>query len=352
MDSGATRHVCNDKQFFLGMEPAAHLPAIRVGDGVTLPVEAVGPVVLYNNTGKSLVLSEVLYVPKMIVNLVSVSRMAERGVNTNFGEDAALLVRRDTGVVQDVAPKVKDLYMLTSCLPKSPVPASPDDELVLAAMTAPASIDLWHRRLAHMSIRNVKLVAQASQNMLIDETAPADPHAVCAACAMGKMQAQPYAPSRTVWTRPGQVAFLDLLIMPVPDMYGHILVLALIDRYATYSEAMLLKNKSGDAVFDAVQRVLNVWYRRFGWPAALHVDNGREFINSQLMNWCAVRGIVLEMGAPYAHQSNGMVERFILTLANKTRAVMHDACLPTCAWGKFCVLSTTCPILPCQQARS
>ena len=308
-----------------------------MGDGVTLPVEAIGPVALYSNTGTSITLTDVLLVPKMIVNLVSISRLAERGVNTHFGSESAILTHEHTGTVLDTAPKINCLYLLTACMPKSPVPVSPDQELVLTAAAAPVSVELWHRRLAHMSIRNVKLVAKVSTNMLIDSTQSTDPHAVCAACAMGKMQARPYAPSLTVWTKPGQVVFLDLMFLPVPDLHGHVLILALIDRFASYSEAVLLKTKSAEAVHEAMVRVLSVWYRRHGWPAALHIDNGTEFVNSTLVNWCAARGIIFEYGAPYAHQSNGTTERFILNLANKTRAVLHDACLPDSAWGEVLV---------------
>ena len=304
LDSGATRHVCNDLQFFLRTESAQHLPAIRVGDGVTLPVAAVGPVALYSHTGTSITLTDVLYMPKMIVNLVSVSRLADRGVNTHFGPESAVLTHDQTGTVLDTAPNINCLYLLTACMPKSPVPVSSEHNVVLTAAAAPASVELWHRRLAHMSIRNVKLVAKVSTNMLIDPARSVDPHAVCAACAMGKMQARPYAPSVTVWTRPGQVVFMDLMFLPVPDLHGHILVLALIDRYASYSEVVLLKTKGAEAVHAAVVRVLSVWYRRHGWPAALHIDNGGEFTNSILVNWCAARGGVSSLRpVPHMHIS-------------------------------------------------
>jgi hypothetical protein len=50
-------------------------------------------------------------------------------------------------------------------------------------------------------------------------------------------------------------------------------------------------------------------------------DNGCEFNNKKVNEWCKSRGIYLNLSIPYYHQSNGRVERAIRTVRNGLRKI-------------------------------
>lgn len=336
MDSGASRHTCNDRAFFKELHESAQ-PDIKVGNGVALQVVGEGNVALFNASGACIQLTNVLYVPSMVVNLVSVYCLAQQGVRTLFdGQAAYLTMGHDHDLIDIARAMPPGLYVLTACLPKSPLPASQLDPILLVANQGSATLHTWHRRLGHLNFRGVQALPSVTQDMHVTPDNNECTHSeVCPACTLGKLRAAPYpGQSNTVWERPMQVVHMDLLTMPVLDLHGMRYAATFVDGYSSYSEVVLLRSKAATEVLQAVEAVINVWARTHSAPLHFHVDGGGEYQNQLLQDWCRTRGIVFVGGAPYAHQQNGKAERFNLTLANKTRAVMEDACLPSEAWGE------------------
>ena len=61
----------------------------------------------------------------------------------------------------------------------------------------------------------------------------------------------------------------------------------------------------------------------------LRSDNGTEFRNSTLSEFCKNKGIVQEYSAARTPQQNGVVERKNRTLVEAARTLLQDAKLPT-----------------------
>jgi transposase InsO family protein len=40
-------------------------------------------------------------------------------------------------------------------------------------------------------------------------------------------------------------------------------------------------------------------------PKVITIDNGKEFLNEELQNWCAEQGINIQTTAPYSPSQNG-----------------------------------------------
>ena len=72
MDSGATVHICADRSMFSSFQGYNSAPVL-MGNGVPAAVRGTGQVYLKLTSGKTLVLKDVLYVPLMSRNLISVS---------------------------------------------------------------------------------------------------------------------------------------------------------------------------------------------------------------------------------------------------------------------------------------
>jgi IS30 family transposase len=53
-------------------------------------------------------------------------------------------------------------------------------------------------------------------------------------------------------------------------------------------------------------------------------DNGKEFANKLVMDWCASKGIRHKFAIPYYHKSNGRVERANRTIRNALRKTSNQ----------------------------
>ena len=83
VDSRATCHMCSNKKLFVDLQPLKKPMEVSLGDGHTL--EAIGRGVvplkmkLPNSSPRRCNLQDVLYVPALLYNLISVARAAENG---------------------------------------------------------------------------------------------------------------------------------------------------------------------------------------------------------------------------------------------------------------------------------
>ena len=62
------------------------------------------------------------------------------------------------------------------------------------------------------------------------------------------------------------------------------------------------------------------------------MDNGHEYLNKDLQNWCLERGIQFETTAPHSPEQNGMAERMNRTLAKLMHAMIIQQNLSKILW--------------------
>ena len=104
---------------------------------------------------------------------------------------------------------------------------------------------------------------------------------------------------------------MDLLDMSVTTSRGNRYVLVMVDCFTRWTEAFPLPDKTAQSVADAF---FNQVVCRFGMPAVIHSDQGREFENKILQELCLLGGSHKTKTTPYHPESDGMVERFNRTL--------------------------------------
>jgi transposase InsO family protein len=66
----------------------------------------------------------------------------------------------------------------------------------------------------------------------------------------------------------------------------------------------------------------------------LRCDNGSEYINADLADFCREKGIKLETTVRYTPQQNGAAERLNRTLMEKVRPMLADSSLPKYLWAE------------------
>jgi hypothetical protein len=91
VDSGATRHMFCDLSDFHKLESIAPT-IIKLGDDSTINCAQIGEVVLHLSDGRRLRLNQILYVPRLAINLLSVSQLAKKGIMTSFTKTGCALI--------------------------------------------------------------------------------------------------------------------------------------------------------------------------------------------------------------------------------------------------------------------
>jgi len=78
IDSGCTNHMTYDKTIFKDLKPS-HISKVRIGNGVYIPAKGKGTIVISTSSGIKTI-SDVLYVPDIDQNLLSVGQLLEKRV--------------------------------------------------------------------------------------------------------------------------------------------------------------------------------------------------------------------------------------------------------------------------------
>ena len=80
MDLGASNHMTSHGEWFKEMKQPAKPGYVETGDDTTHPIAHVGDVPLSMQDGKVKCLTNVLHVPEITKNLVSIGQMVEQGL--------------------------------------------------------------------------------------------------------------------------------------------------------------------------------------------------------------------------------------------------------------------------------
>jgi GAG-pre-integrase domain len=178
VDSSATRHMFYDLSVFHKLEPIAPT-TVKLGDESTANCTQIGEVMLHMSDGRRLRLSQVIYVPRLAINLLSVSQLAKRGIMTSLTKTGCALIDSDDGncLLVEASITPGGLYVITKAVRRASLA---DRSLSATAASssskslAPLSKDmqmLWHARLGHVGFETVTRTANTGATTRIDSNA-------------------------------------------------------------------------------------------------------------------------------------------------------------------------------------
>ncbi|MCH92265.1 retrovirus-related Pol polyprotein from transposon TNT 1-94, partial [Trifolium medium] len=284
-DSGASFHVTSDARNLQHLTPFEGHDQIFIGNGQGLHISSSGtsnfpsPLIPH----QSLTLHNLLLVPSITKNLISVSQFSkDNNVYFVFSANECLVKSQATDAVllkghvgSDGLYEFPDISLHSTAF--SPLPVSlPSVNTVSRcnnASLAPSSSYLWHLRLGHPNNHTFKLVMQ-NYNLPFNNK---DVSTFCAACCMGKAHRLHSPASHTTYTTPLELVYSDLWgPSPSPSKLGYNYYISFVDAYSKYTWIYLLKSKS-DAllIFKQFKTMVEL---QFGHPLkSLQTDWGGEF---------------------------------------------------------------------------
>jgi hypothetical protein len=140
---------------------------VKLGDDSTVSCAQIGQFVLHMSGGSRLRLNKVIYVPRLAINLLSVSQLAKKGIMTSFTKTGCALIDSDDGncLLADASTTPRGLYNITKVFRRANLAAralSSTAASTSAKGMTPLSKDmqiLCHARLGHVGFQTIRRAA-------------------------------------------------------------------------------------------------------------------------------------------------------------------------------------------------
>nr|GEW06107.1 putative ribonuclease H-like domain-containing protein [Tanacetum cinerariifolium] len=249
-----------------------------------------------------------------------------RGRSKSLPDESQMLLR---------VPRENNMYNVNL---KNIVPSG--DLTCLFAKAKINESNLWHRRLSHINFKTMNKLVKGNlvRGLPIKVFENVN---TCVACKKGKQHKASYKtkPISSV-DQPLYRLHMDLFRPTfVKSLNKKSYCLLIIDDYNRFTWVFFLATK------DETSSILKTFITGLENQISLKVkvirsDNGTEFKNHDLNQFCGIKGIKREFSVPRTPQQNGIAKRKNRTLIDAARTMMADLLQPIPFWTE--VVNTAC----------
>ena len=121
--------------------------------------------------------------------------------------------------------------------------------------------------------------------------------------------------------------------MPITYMNGSMYILTFIDDFSRYTWVFFIEKKS--EVLEIFTELKALIENASGLKIKiLRSDNGREYVNNELLHICSQSGIQVQHSIPYTPQQNGVAERKNRSLKEMTTSMLESKKLAANLWAE------------------
>lgn len=338
LDSGASNHMTFNQKFFESLHPVI-TPKIHTADGSTITASHIG---LVNNSNNFYV-PDVLLVPNIAMNLISVGQLCDQGYNTYCFPFGCAIQDLKTGKLVGIGRRVGWLYLLQSLA----LSAESKSHVVAATPTAPVSIYpfmSWHSRLGHVSFS--RLSYMINKGLLGDTRLDKEPN--CISCRLAKQPALSFNLSTSVSTEPFALIHSDVWgKSPIMSKGGALYYVSFIDDYSRYTWVYLFSSRADFLkLYVDFSTMIKTQFGKV--IKVFRADQGEEYISNPFKEFLKTQGTILQLSCSETPEQNGVVERKHRHIIETSRTQLISGSVPSNLWENQSLLQST-PSIESQQ---
>lgn len=339
IDSGCSRHMSYLRGAFDDYHLLQAPIAINIANGTTIQAIGEGSVrlkVARHGEIRNVLLRQVLHVPNLAGNLISVLQLQDNGILTRTTKNGELLLELD-GKTVGRATRLGKTYSLVSTL---------DINNTAYCTTVKDNNLAWHRRFGHLGAKTLAKIHEATTGL--EKPITSLPHA-CELCIQSKMvrSINRQAPERA----------LQLLERIHTDAWGPYRVSSITGDKYFFSFTDDHSRKSWVYMTNTRAKLHDIFTE---FKVQVELETGAKIKNVRCDNISEYKalaakfgknyGIRFEFTTTYTPEQNGVSERLNRTLVTTARTMLADANLPACFWAEAiktaCYLRNRTPIGP------
>ena len=287
IDTGATRHICGDKNLFSEYKHMDDGEKLYMGNSSASNVEGKGNVLLKFTSRKVVTLTDVSHVPKIRKNLVSGPILSKKGFKLVFEHDSFILTK--AGMYVGKGYLTEGLFKL-NVLVTNTMNNNKNTSIYIVD-----SFVLWHARLGHVNNRSIYRMV----NLNLLQKFDVNIHNKCEICTESKFARQSF---KSVQERSNELLSLihsDLCdFKAIPSRGAKNYFITFIDDCSKYCYVYLLHSK--DEALNSFKtykaEVENQLEKKI---KVIRSDRGGEYESAAFSDFCAQYGIVHQTTAPY-----------------------------------------------------
>lgn len=323
VDSGASSHMTRHKTLIQNITTPV-IQNIRVADNKVLSVQCSGEVSLdvYNDRGEEnkVLFTNVLCVPELATNLISVSQIIRSGGQVRFNEEGCVIMN-SKGQIVATASAVNNMYRLNM------------SGRGYACMSDVEEKDpyLWHQRMGHLNFHSLSKMTENTDHVIFPNKIE---DLTCVTCKEGKQTRLPF---KSKGSRASNI--LDLVHsdicgpMETETLGGSKYFITFLDDHSKKIHVYFLRNKS-DALEKFKEFKHEVENQKNARIKVLRTDNGLEYVNKSFSDYLKSAGIIHQTTTHYTPEQNGTAERMNRTLVERAKCMLLNANLPKQYWGE------------------
>lgn len=337
IDSGCSNHMTYNKSLFSSYTTGHHGP-VELGNSNTSKVLGKGIIelaILVDGKQSKCRLNNVLFVPELGYQLLSVPIFDKSGLNTSFHSSRCWIQKENTLLATGTMKG--NLYQLD-------VPALPIERALV-------SQKVWHHRLAHIQLACLIQMSKSNavEGLEVEDTERNN--MTCTGCVLGKGHRQ--AIPKKAYSR--STKLLELVHsdvngpIEVPSLGGSRYFVTFIDDYSRWTTLYTMKAKS--EVFNCFKQYHSYAEKHTGARIgsvnvikrtqktaqevqALRTDNGGEYLSNEFKSYIMEHGIQHQLTVAYTPQQNGVAERMNRTLMDCVRSLLLTAKVDKKFWAE------------------
>ena len=330
LDSGCTQHMTGDMKMFTQMseEDCSNYDSITFGDNRKGKVKGLGKIAISNDHS----ISNVLLVESLNFNLLSVAQLCDLGFCCNFTVEDVIISSVDGSNLKFKGFRHENLYL---------VDFSSNEAKLTTCLFSKASLGwLWHRRLGHVGMKQLNRLTKHDLVRGLKDV-KFEKNKLCSSCQAGKQVANTHPNKSQMSThRPLELLHMDLFgPTSFVSIGGNSYCLVIVDDYSRFTWVYFLRDKSN--VFETFKSFAILAQNQFDFDIKkVRSDNGSEFKNARIDQYCDDKGIKHEFSSKYTPEQNGIVERKNRTLIDMARSMLAEYNISDSYWAE--AINTAC----------